>query len=628
MRATHTRGVAVTMPNSFEGALTDDHLGRYRLVAPIGQGGMGRIFLAATSGLGEFRKLLVVKELQQELATNEKFVEMFLAEAKLAARLNHPNIVQTVEAGEENGRYFLAMEYLDGQPYTELLKRVSVEPTVTLATRLHVLCEVLSALQYVHELCDFDGTPFEIVHRDITPHNVFLTYHGQVKLVDFGIAKAVDVESLTNAGVFKGKFSYASPEQVRGEIVDHRSDLFALGVMLWEAIALRRFSSGPATKSSVDRRLAGGEPRISEVVPSVEPALAEICDKALALDREQRFQSAAEFRAELQRYLLICGDDPPQALAPLLCAKFAAERTAMFKTLDAYSKRDERNQSVIRSLRAMSQPAGVNNGHGVHSANAGNAGDGVYDDRSTRVGNFARSNAANRTEDTDGRGLDWSGSLRGGRKNMYAWIAGAGVLIGAIAAFLISRSEPERAPHLTMPAPPTPAAPGLAPGVQTPAAQPSLSAATNAPSEPVAPPQVVQPFAAEPEAPARDSNLARTRDANLARPRADLEEESPAAASKRRPRADAAEDDATTSVRSNSQGRELDDGASADTTSTMNVARNPYRAPNSTGSASEPVIAGARSEGVPRSSGATPGQDLRTLPRRPQRQIDVQDPFR
>jgi eukaryotic-like serine/threonine-protein kinase len=592
------------MPNTLDGALADDHLGRYRLVAPIGQGGMGRIYLAATSGLGEFRKLLVVKELQQELATNEKFVEMFLAEAKLAARLNHPNIVQTIEAGEENGRYFLAMEYLDGQPYTELLKRGSSEPVVTLATRLHVLCEVLSALQYAHELCDFDGTPFEIVHRDITPHNIFLTYHGQVKLVDFGIAKAVDVESLTSAGVFKGKFSYASPEQVRGEIVDQRSDLFAVGVMLWEAIALKRFSSGPATKSSIDRRIVGGEPRIAEVVPSVEPALADICDKALAVDKNQRYQSAAEFRADLQRYMLICGDDPPQQLGPLLCAKFAAERAAILKTIDAYSKRDDRNQSVIRTLRAMttSQPPAPN------------------DDRSTRITNAGRLAAANRSEITDVRD-GWPGSLRR-RTNIYPWIAGGVALVGAVAALLLSRSEPEQPPHLALPAVPPPQTSISPATTPQPSAEPVPAPAQPSLPQPGSPP----PFAAE-SATARESST--TLKPRESRPRG--EDEPLEVTPKRKGRSEAEDEAAARShdgAKSHSRDS-LDDGLGTESSSSVPVAKNPYRTPSQSASpASEPSIAGARADVTPRSSGATPGQDLRTLQRRPARRIDVEDPFR
>ena len=167
-------------------------LGRYRLVTTLGQGGMGTIWLAVAGGLGGFRKLLVVKELRWDLTRNPRFVEMFLDEAKLAARLNHPNVVQTLEAGQEDQRYFLSMEFLDGQPLSEVLLRATLDPLISLGVRLRILCGALAGLHYAHELRDYDGTTLSIVHRDVSPQNVFVTYDGQVKVVDFGIAKAAD----------------------------------------------------------------------------------------------------------------------------------------------------------------------------------------------------------------------------------------------------------------------------------------------------------------------------------------------------------------------------------------------------------------------------------------------------
>src|SRR4051812_39704553 len=160
-------------------------LGKYRLVATLGQGGMGTVYLALASGPGQFRKLLVVKELRQDLTRKPGFVEMFMDEAKLTARLDHPNVVQTFEAGEGHDRYYLAMEYLDGQPLSALIDRLADSNGLPLWVHIQILCEVLAGLQYAHELPDYDGTSLHVVHRDISPQNVFLTYHGQVKVVDF-----------------------------------------------------------------------------------------------------------------------------------------------------------------------------------------------------------------------------------------------------------------------------------------------------------------------------------------------------------------------------------------------------------------------------------------------------------
>jgi serine/threonine-protein kinase len=612
-------------------AQAGDHLGRYRLVAQLGQGGMGTIHLAVTSGLGEFRKLLVVKELLPEHANNERFVDMFLSEAKLAARLNHPNIVQMIEAGEENGRYFLSMEFLDGQPLTELLKRASTEPVVTLGARLQILCEVLSGLQYAHDLCDFDGTPFEIVHRDITPHNVFLTYHGQVKLVDFGIAKAVDVESLTNAGVFKGKFAYAAPEQVRGEFVDQRSDLFAVGVMLWEAIAMRRFAPGPPTRLSVDRRLRGIEPRIREAVPDVEPVLADICDRAIHLDKECRYKSAAEFRADLERFLLVSGE-PEIALDKLLSTKFAVERAAMHKLIDAYTKGD-RGQSVVRSL-----PSPIQVGIQLRR-----------EEGPTRVGNLSNLIESSRVDNPIGGespagvddpiGLDssigaeppfeWGSSLRS-RGNPYVWVgAGVALLLGGILWF----SSAGPAPHATKPVQPPSAAPVVAPPAIAPAVPAPTETATSAATTEPTPVFEPQPAAADPK-PASDARPARTWRARTA------SDDTSTETSSRSSRTRGADDESRSSFGSRTRSENSRDLAAATDTARADDAQrhldpadrvrdNPYRS-----APPQPMAAprgAARPEDVVgRAGNPAPaiGQDLRGLPQRPQRMIDVEDPFR
>jgi serine/threonine protein kinase len=334
-------------------------LGRYGLMATLGQGGMGTIHLAVASGLGEFRKLMVVKELRRDLARNDRFVAMFLAEAKLAARLSHPNIVHTLEADKDGDRYFLSMEFLDGQPFIELLRRAAAGPVVPLMVRLQVLCEVLAGLHYAHELCDYDGSPFRIVHRDVSPANVFITYDGQVKLVDFGIAKAVDADNLTNPGVFKGKFPYASPEQVKGQPTDARTDVFGVGVMLWEAVCLRRFAPGIPTQASIGARIRGDEPRLAQASPGVDPRLAEICDRATHVDLDKRYASAEEFRAALQRFVLANGDMPSAAvIAEIMRGKFAAERGMMHRLIDAHIKDGDLSESVVRDLRTQHRRSG------------------------------------------------------------------------------------------------------------------------------------------------------------------------------------------------------------------------------------------------------------------------------
>jgi serine/threonine-protein kinase len=332
-------------------AASEQLLGKYRLVATLGQGGMGTVYLALVRGPGEFRKLLVVKELRRELTEREGFVAMFMEEARLAARLDHPNVVQTLEVGLEAGRHFLAMEYLDGQPLSSLIQRLRTMTGLPLAVHIQILCEVLAGLHYAHELHDYDGRSLHVVHRDISPQNVFVTYHGQVKVVDFGVAKVATAGNLTSPGVFKGKFAYAAPEQTMGQPVDARSDVFAVGVMLWEAIAGRRFAEQIPTVASFKARNQGLEPRIADVSSEVDTLLAEISDKALAVDPARRFESAEAFRQALQKYLELSGERVEGAqIGQIARAAFQEERRAVHAIIERSMEHNGASRSSVAAL--------------------------------------------------------------------------------------------------------------------------------------------------------------------------------------------------------------------------------------------------------------------------------------
>lgn len=266
---------------------------------------MGIVYLAMARGPGGFNKLVVVKELKPELVDEPAFLTMFLDEARLAARLSHPNIVQTNEVGNDGRRTFMAMDYLDGRSLDRARKRSHGSSwSLTLPLHLRIVCDVLSGLDYAHRLTDFDGTPLHLVHRDISPSNVFITFDGQVKLLDFGIAKTTDSSQETRAGVLKGKLSYMAPEQARGERVDARADVFAVGVLLWEALAGRRLRNANSEFELLQSLVATEQPAPSTENPDIPPELDEICLRALATDREQRFPSAAAFRNELEHYMM------------------------------------------------------------------------------------------------------------------------------------------------------------------------------------------------------------------------------------------------------------------------------------------------------------------------------------
>jgi serine/threonine-protein kinase len=309
-------------------------LGKYQLVAEIARGGMGIVYLAVARGPARFHKLLVIKQLKPDLAEDAVFLQMFLEEARLAARLNHPNIVQTYEIGSDDERHYMVMDYLEGIPLARMLKKKS--PDFTLAMRIRVACEVLQGLQYAHKLADFDGRPLGIVHRDATPHNVFVTYDGQIKLVDFGIAKAVDSTVETATGVMKGKPAYMAPEQVNGD-VDARADLFSVGVMLWEAVAGRRMWERRTDVEIVAATLKGEVPSIREAAPMAAPALLHIIERALATPRENRYSSAAEFLTDLEGFLAQMGGHiSARDVGKLASELFAQERANDKGRIESY----------------------------------------------------------------------------------------------------------------------------------------------------------------------------------------------------------------------------------------------------------------------------------------------------
>lgn len=300
--------------------------GRYQLVTLLAEGGMARVYLAFARGPAGFDKLVVVKQIRPELAWDGDFVQMFFDEARIAARLNHANVVHTYEVVEESGQYLLVMEYLEGHTLGDTLRRIARE-NMPLDQHLWILTQVLAGLSYAHELRDYDGSALGVVHRDVSPSNVFLTYGGEVKLLDFGIAKAAGAISATHEGTIKGKLGYSAPEQFLQTAIDGRADLYAVGVMLWEALGRRRRRMADTPAATYQARIAGLEPKIREVCPDVPAVLAEICDRATAPDPAERYTTAAEFQHELEEYLDQASRPPGRReLAALLERHFAAER--------------------------------------------------------------------------------------------------------------------------------------------------------------------------------------------------------------------------------------------------------------------------------------------------------------
>jgi serine/threonine-protein kinase len=279
--------------------------GKYRLVGKLGHGGMAEVFLAYVAGMAGFRKLCVIKRLHRFLVDEPGFVEMFLDEARLAARLNHPNVVQTHEVGVFGQDHFIAMEYLQGQSLDRFrarceAKSIRIPPAVT----AFLMLEALDGLQHAHELADYDGTPLGVVHRDVSPHNIFVTYDGVTKVLDFGIAKASTHVVQTQSGVVKGKYAYISPEQGRAGDVDFRSDLWSIGVVLWEFLTGQRLFKGPTEVATLALALNRTVPPLSDYVDDASDRLQAIVSRALQRGPDERYQSAAEMKRELKQYLV------------------------------------------------------------------------------------------------------------------------------------------------------------------------------------------------------------------------------------------------------------------------------------------------------------------------------------
>jgi len=252
-------------------------------------------------GLSGFQRLSVLKALKTELASNVESHDMVFNEARLMSRLSHGNIVQVHEVVEHEGAPVIAMEHLAGKSLYEV--RTRAPELLSRDTQIYVLTRVLSGLHYAHELTDYDGTRLEVVHRDVTPQNVFLTYDGQVKVLDFGIAKLSGSLVETRVGVIKGKVRYMAPEQLQGLPLDGRADVFACGVMLWEAIAGRRLWGEMTDVEVVGALLDGAVPSPRLFAPRMDLTLERICMKALAHDRANRYASAEALRQVLDDYL-------------------------------------------------------------------------------------------------------------------------------------------------------------------------------------------------------------------------------------------------------------------------------------------------------------------------------------
>ncbi len=293
--------LAATLPGTGGKALVPgDRLGRYQLIKRLAVGGMAEIFLARAQGIDGFEKLVVCKCILAERAGDQSWVDAFLDEARLAATLAHPNIAQVFDVGRERDLHFFTMEYVHGADLREV--QSAAKGALPLEIAVAIVVGVASGLHYAHEQCDSAGRPLNIVHRDVSPSNVLISYDGAVKVVDFGIAKAAVRRAATRTGTIKGKAGYMSPEQCRGEALDRRSDLFAIGILLYQlttgVVPFDEENEYAIIRRVVDEDVASP----TTIRADYPPALEAICMRALRRSRDERYSTAQEMQVDLETF--------------------------------------------------------------------------------------------------------------------------------------------------------------------------------------------------------------------------------------------------------------------------------------------------------------------------------------
>ncbi len=277
---------------------------RYKVLKKIDAGGMAEIFIARAQAVGGIEKTVAIKRVLPSLTRNRRFVNMFLDEARLSMVLTHANIVQVFDVGRADDTYYIVMEYVDGSNMRRLFQRMSEKGyRMPIELAAFLMMEVCKGLAHAHEQRGSDGKPLGIVHRDISPPNILISKAGEVKITDFGLAKAVTQLEVTDPGIVKGKFSYLSPEAANGKTVDHRADVFAVGILLWEILANRRLFLGKSDMETVELIRKAEVPSLSLFNKDVSEEFSGIVEKALARDVKARFHSARDFGDALAGYL-------------------------------------------------------------------------------------------------------------------------------------------------------------------------------------------------------------------------------------------------------------------------------------------------------------------------------------
>jgi eukaryotic-like serine/threonine-protein kinase len=300
-------------------------LGRYQLLSRLAVGGMAEVYLARQGEIAGFKTLVVVKKVLPHLAVNPDFIAMFLDEARIASMLDHPNVVRINEVGRADSEYFLAMELVQGKPLATILRQSERAKTpLPHGLGALIVSNAAAGLHHAHQLTDAAGNLLGLVHRDVSPQNIMVSFEGSVKVIDFGIARALGRLGDTSSGALKGKLGYMAPEQARGETVDARADIFSLGVVLWECVACRRLFLRENELATLRAVVYEPIPKVSKYA-KVDPTLEVIIEHMLSRDLEERFQTAEEVRVALERWVFAAGGQSTRDLSVLMKSWFPSD---------------------------------------------------------------------------------------------------------------------------------------------------------------------------------------------------------------------------------------------------------------------------------------------------------------
>ena len=315
--------------------LKTQQFGKYQLLQKIAVGGMAELYRAKVTRDHGFEKRVAIKKILPHLSDEGNLVKAFIDEAKLAALLQHENIIQIYDFGSIDGEYFIAMEYLFGKDLRKLIHKLRKKGSpLDLESTLYIISRICAGLDYSHKLKDLQGKPLNIIHRDINPQNIFLTYEGQVKIIDFGIAKAANHNSTTHEGLVKGKIAYMSPEQAMGHVIDHRSDIFSTGIILYELLAGQRMFEGETLHIYSQVREARYTP-LKKLRPDLSDKLYAVVDRALAKEPDDRYQTCGQMLADLEECIFELSVRPNSRsfasfIKDFFKEEFAVEETALW----------------------------------------------------------------------------------------------------------------------------------------------------------------------------------------------------------------------------------------------------------------------------------------------------------